>query len=292
MEMYNRIRQKIQEFGQLSASKDPVKIVQLLKSHLPAKIFEAGHATFQRIIRETEWKSKGFTRNPTEEVDVQVNVSHSEYARVFKSKEVPLGGLNLGEEQLKLLTSVGLEDAGTLGSSGLLQQQSQPQVIKEQYLDWSKKNLLSARSSFSRLRVPRANTSNNEVVDFVGTGRGARVSAKVASNPTPATEWKSPAQVENSDAACAMLSMATQEFIKMILTASIATAQKEVGADGIRIHAMQVRLGWDGVGWGDAAASDERGAREYGDELKGARKVSAEKRRAKPLAKGSFLQER
>jgi hypothetical protein len=246
VELYNSIRVKIEEFLKQPDAKgpdSPIKIVQLLKAHLPSKIFEAGHKTFQRIIRETEWKSKGFTRNPAEEVDVQVNVSHCEYARLF-NKEIPLIGLDLGAEQLKLLTSVGSAGGtGSLvspGSSGLLQQQNQSQVIKEQYKDWSKRNVLTARSSYARLRVSRADATDKVVVDFAGKAGEPRTAAVTGSQ---VNEWKSPAQVETSDAACTMLSMATQQFIERVLTASISNAQKDVGIDGIRIHAMQVSGG-------------------------------------------------
>ena len=188
---------------------------------------------------EMHWKKQGFLKNPEEEITLEVNVSHSEYARVFKDSATPLGGVNLQQEQMELLRTAGGSDRVAIehhphGKLDLLRLPSTSEVLTEQYKNWGSKNILTARCAYARLRTPER-SSVDHVVDFVGRGQAdAKLASVINSN-----EWKSPSHVESNDASCAMLSEATEIFLRRVLTAGIVRAQSSIDIDGIRFYMMQ-----------------------------------------------------
>ena len=94
---------------------------------------------------------------------------------------------------------------------------------------WSSRNIVSARAAWAKLRLKE---EDNEKMIFVLPGQQQdNVSSKYS--------WFNEEKAEN-DQALALISEATQQYMKTVLQAAVSTARQRLNIDGIRIWHKQI----------------------------------------------------
>jgi len=113
-----------------------------------------------------------------------------------------------------------------------MNQQTQADVIDEQFQNWSSKNLVDGRMAWARLRTQSHKNSSIETI--LQTLQNQKKEKETTNQP----QWPGGEGVKQ-DMACALLSEAAEIFVKRLVTASISSCNDTLDLDGIRYHLMQ-----------------------------------------------------
>ena len=188
-----------------------------------------------------DWQQQGFTTDPLAEMGEISLASWSNMTTLQQNSEL---GVRLNEEEKGLLASVQnyavnaviverrmgeqqpqAASNGIYGENELVEAKSIstiPPGTSQFDSNWGSKNILSSRNAHARLRTKRYRDENPN-------------NATANSNKR---EWKAE-DVEANDTACALLSAATQEFVKTLCMEAISLSRSRQNLEGLRILHMQ-----------------------------------------------------
>jgi hypothetical protein len=146
---------------------------------------------------------------------------------------------------------------------------------------WSRRNLISARTVWAKVRLREKNVMAKEGLapPVVGAG-GLFLTLPTARSPSssvsqvrtmPATSWYNE-DVAEEDATLAVISEATQVYLKSILEKAIHASRQRQNLDGIRLWHRQVISSTAGSAAGSAAGGKDGGGKSKTDKKSSSKK--------------------
>jgi hypothetical protein len=186
----------------------------LVSSQMFLKLQEVYHKRMSMMnaqqTRYEEWKSKGFLSDPMNDIEQPLHVTNESMYKLWQG-DIP-NSISLHREQYELITSSHNDFQAPFPSH--IPETLPLEVSFNQYM---KSNILTPRMAWARLRLPNYN-------DWENSARASTVA-----------KWEG-LQTAKNDRAAAMLSCATEVFIKRILTGAVRSAQRDAELDGVRLY--------------------------------------------------------
>lgn len=132
--------------------------------------------------------------------------------------------------------------------------------------DWGKENIITTRTAWAKLRLVEEEEDNltMNLPGVIGGGSGVATTATVATTVTSTSTSDDPMTSKytwlnedkaSTDECLALVSEATQQYIKTILEAAVSSSRQRMNLDGIRIWHQQISSAAEKIALKTSAAS-------------------------------------
>jgi hypothetical protein len=151
------------------------------------------------------------------------------------------GMVNISEEQKKLLYGDGMGSSKDTIAKDSVRSNDQDDTssLPLHFKGWGDRNVISARTAWAKLRLEEENKEDKPPLTLPAIQPKEKVQASKPSSTAPPSSWINEEKAEE-DEALALISEATQQYLKTILEAAMSSARQRMNLDGIRLWHQQL----------------------------------------------------